>query len=116
MQSLRFFAERVLEANGELDADRHWRAFVGGGWRVIDQFDSGGRRYVIARRSVSPTVLEPAEHELLTRRARGDGLKQIANDLGLSVSAVSRRVSSAMRKLGLRSHAELPAVFGGSDA
>lgn len=113
MQSLRFFAERVLEAQGELEADRHWRALTGGAWRVIDQFDAGGMRYVIARRGVSPSVLEPAEYELLTRRARGEGLKQIGSDLGLSVSAVSRRIGRAMRKLGLRSHAELPAIFRG---
>jgi DNA-binding NarL/FixJ family response regulator len=116
MQRLRFLAARVLDAHTEPDAARHWHAFVAGQWRVVDHFDDGGRRYVIARRVVDAGVLHSSERELLERRARGESLKRIAGDLGLSVSAVSRRLSRSMKKLGIRSHSELPRLFSSSDA
>lgn len=112
MERLRFFAQRVLSADTACDAEQHWRAFVAGGWRVVDHFDSDGRRYVIARRGTTlGRDLEPDERALLERRASGDSLKQIAADLGLSISAVSRRLNRVLNKLGIRSHAELPRLF-----
>jgi DNA-binding CsgD family transcriptional regulator len=41
----------------------------------------------------------------------GHSLKLIAYSLGLSVSTVSSRRSKAMRKLGLRTQAELVSLF-----
>lgn len=108
---LRYFARRVLQSHSDSSADHHWRDFHSGCWRVVDHFDTGNRRYVVAKKSACPGRLMPEEQELLRRRARGDGLKEIAIDLGVSISVVSRRLSLAMDKLGIRSHAELPRLF-----
>jgi DNA-binding NarL/FixJ family response regulator len=105
----------VLDSHSGADAREHHRAFVNGQWRIIDRFDAGGRRYVIARREVSPNVIEPDARTLLLRRARGETLKEIAYDHGLSISAVSRRLSNAMKKLGIGSHAELARLYSGFD-
>jgi DNA-binding NarL/FixJ family response regulator len=112
VERLRFFAQRVLSADTAGDAEQYWRAFAAGGWRVVDHFDADGRRYVIARRGAGlGRELEHHERALLERRARGDSLKEIAADLGLSISAVSRRLNRVMTQLGIRSHAELPRLF-----
>lgn len=119
MDDLRFFARRVLRFHSDVDAGAHWRGLSGGGWRIVDHFEAGGRRYVIARRR-GCRGLDPRQTELLARRARGEPLKNIACDFGISVSAVSRRLAVAMRAIGVRSHAELaqllgdPADFGSS--
>jgi DNA-binding NarL/FixJ family response regulator len=115
VHKLRYLAARVLDAHNGADARAQQRAFVSGEWRIIDRFDAGGRRYVIARREVAPDVIDPDERTLLLRRARGETLKEIARDHGLSVSAVSRRLSNAMKKLGIGSHAELARLFSGFD-
>jgi DNA-binding NarL/FixJ family response regulator len=111
MERLRFFAQRVLDADTAGDGEQHWRAFAAGGWRMVDHFEADGRRYVIARRRAGLGELDPEQRALLERRARGDSLKQIAADLGLSISAVSRRLNRVMGQLGIRSHAELARLF-----
>jgi DNA-binding CsgD family transcriptional regulator len=113
MRELRFFAQRVLGGQAEPAGAEVWSSLLGGGWRILDHFDDQGRRYVIACRAGRSAALVPDEQVLVRRRARGDALKEIAADLGISISAVSRRLSGAMRKLGVRSHAELPRLFAG---
>jgi DNA-binding NarL/FixJ family response regulator len=56
-------------------------------------------------------VLRVEELQAALRRARGTVIKVIAIDLGLTAAAVTRRVSAAMRKLHLRSTAELVRLF-----
>lgn len=111
MTELRYFARRVLSTHSDERPGDHWQAFLSGRWQLIDHFDSEGRRYVIARRAPKGDLLSRDEQLLLRRRAHGEALKVLAFDLGTSVSAVSRRLARAMRKLGVRSHAELPRLF-----
>ena len=113
VEQLRFLARRVLRAHGAPEAGACWREFLYGGWRLLDCFDHEGRRYVIAQRSDGATLL-PEERELLLRRARGEPLRVLAADLDVSVSAVSRRLASAMARLGVRSPAELVRLISGS--
>ncbi|GMV14409.1 MAG: hypothetical protein HS104_19770 [Polyangiaceae bacterium] len=84
-----------------------WLSFVRGDWSVVDQFDHDGRRYLIAERRRGQELISRAEWQMLAARARGSPLKVIAVEVGLSVSAVSRRIRQAMQKLGLRTQSEL---------
>ena|SRR5687767_12811261 len=95
-------------------SEAHWHELVSGGFVLLDQFDRDGRRYLIAVRQsgnawAAPT---PRERRVLARRARGDPLKLIAADLGVSIPTVSRALQSGMQKLGLRTQSELSRVFG----
>ena len=88
-----------------------WHALLSGEWSLIDHFDSGGRRYVIAVRRRTGSPLTTAERELLSRRARGLPLKVLAGELGVSVPTVSRRLERAREKLGLRGQADLAKIL-----
>ena len=84
-------------------------ALLSGEWRLVESFDSGSRRFLIAAAAQDP--LSPSEKEVLARRAGGALLKQIAADLGLSEPTVSRRLKSGMHKLGLRTVADLVRLY-----
>lgn len=56
-------------------------------------------------RRVQP--LSPREFDILVRIARGHGITQIANDLGLSPKTVSTYRLRLLQKLGLESNAQL---------
>jgi DNA-binding NarL/FixJ family response regulator len=88
-----------------------WRALVDGEWALVEIFDSDGRRFMIARRappaSFHAPLLSEREQCVLGLRARAQGIKQIAYDLALSESTVSRILSVGMRKLGLSTASEL---------
>ncbi|MCC6668995.1 MAG: hypothetical protein IT375_34970 [Polyangiaceae bacterium] len=93
------------------DADRSdevktWDELMSGRWRIVELFDVEGRRHVVAqRRNGAP--LSRLERQVLERRARGEALKVIAMDLGVSVATASRRLRAGMHKLGLGTLADL---------
>jgi DNA-binding CsgD family transcriptional regulator len=103
---------------GRSDEDRAldaWQGLVAGRWSLVDRFDSDGRHYVVARRN-DPDVLDPRaltrrERQVLAYTAMGHSLKLVAYSLGLSVSTIALHRARAMRKLGLRSHAEVVRLF-----
>jgi DNA-binding NarL/FixJ family response regulator len=107
---LRFLAQHLL-SNTDQGAGEPQRLLAAGGWTLVDHFDADGHRYLIVRREGGSAALDPEEQLLLRRRAQGDALKEIAIDLGVSISAVSRRLAAAMRKLGIRSHTDLPRLL-----
>jgi len=112
MQELRYLARRILTDGDACDAVSHLQALSSGDWGVVDHFEADGRKYVIARRGAGDARVSPEDMAMLSRRARAESLKVIAMELGVSESTVSRRLSSAMKRLGVRSHAELPLLFG----
>jgi DNA-binding NarL/FixJ family response regulator len=57
-------------------------------------------------------ALLPEERHVLALVAPEHSLKLIAYELGLSSSVVSERLTGALRKLGLRSRAELTRYLG----
>ncbi len=97
------------------DALARWQALVCGRWSLVDRFDSDGKRLVVAVPN-EPTTLDPRG---LTRReaqvaelvGTGRSTKEIAYDLGLSLSTITMAATRAARKLGLSSRAELAAFF-----
>jgi DNA-binding CsgD family transcriptional regulator len=92
-----------------------WAALVGGRWSLVDRFDRGGRRFIVAHRNEpqvsDPRALSLRERQVLAFMASGDSLKLTAYSLGVSMNSVSRHRASAMRKLGIRSAAEVLALF-----
>ncbi len=116
-QGLAEAVRRMDRARGALrrtdpdEALQLWRGLVDGTWSLVDQCDSDGKRYVLARRN-EPGVRDP---KALTRRERavaafatlGHQNKFIGYLLGLTAGAVSGHLRLAQRKLGLASRAEL---------
>lgn len=116
-QKLREAAVRIDRARGTLRRDdpdealRLWNALVRGRWSMIDWFDSDERRYVLALPN-SPTTADPRglterENQVVAAAIVGHSNKMIAYRLGLSTSRVSTVLRNAMRKLGLRTRAQL---------
>src|SRR3569623_1364190 len=93
-----------------------WNALVAGRWSLVDHFDRDGRRFLIARRN-DPEVGKRAALSLKARQAvgyasLGHANKLIAYHLGISTSAVAKRLASAGQKLRVRSRAELIQLWG----
>src|SRR5690606_38804763 len=133
---------RVLDAEGDAVADRaalrrhalaierarragkddpeaalaSWRALVEGRWTVVERFESDGRRLLIARRNEPETwrlyALSEAERKVVAFLRLSHPAKLIAYELGYSEVMVSRLTQSALRKLGLRTRAELIELHG----
>lgn len=90
---------------------RLWRALVDGRWSLVDQFDSDGRRLIVARRN-DPELrraraLTRRERQVLAFLGQGHANKLIAYELGLPVSTVAGHLAAAARKLGVRTRVEL---------
>ena len=111
---LRWFARAVLRSQPPTTGASEAAVLSAGAWRIIDYFDADGGRYVVACRSPSP--LSGEERAIVQRRAHGDSVKEIAIDLGVSSATISRRLTRALHKLGLTSHAELPRLFAAARA
>jgi DNA-binding CsgD family transcriptional regulator len=94
-----------------------WWGLLSGRWRLVDQFDVAGRRFVIARgrprpaSTRAPAHLTGREREACAGAAEGRANKVIAAELGVAVSTVGTLLSRATRKLGCRSRAELIRAF-----
>ncbi len=88
-----------------------WTAMVDGRWTLVERFDADGKRYLVAKRNdprgVAHVLLHPKERAVLERAALGGSLRHVAYELGLPVSSVSETLARAMKKLGVRSRAEL---------
>jgi DNA-binding CsgD family transcriptional regulator len=120
--SLRVAAKGIDRARGkarsrESEALDLWQGLVSGRWSLVDQFDSDGKRFVVAHKN-DPAVNDPralsiGERQVLAYTAMGRPLKLIAYALGLSEGTVSLRRSKAMRKLGLRTLADVARLFAG---
>ena len=114
---LRRAARRVDRARGGLrrqdpgGALAAWRALVSGRWSVVDWFDTDRRRLVLAIPNppevIDPRGLTAQECQVVTYAVLGETNKLIAYRLGLSQGRVSGLLRSAIKKLGLRSRAQL---------
>ena len=88
-----------------------WKALVQGRWSTVDWFDTDGRRFVLAIPN-APHVTDPRglterERQVATCAAFGQTNKMIGYRLGLSKSRVSLLLRNAMRKLDVRTRAQL---------
>ncbi|MGO8999648.1 MAG: LuxR C-terminal-related transcriptional regulator [Polyangiaceae bacterium] len=106
--------DRARSRKGRSDPDaalEAWRGLVSGRWSLVDRFESDGRRYVVAHRNEPRTArvlaLTPRERQVVSHLLLGHTSKVTAYTLGISPSAVSAALKSAMQKLRARSSAQL---------
>jgi len=94
-----------------------WQGLLSGRWTLIDHFDAGGRRFVIARGTPASAARRPVgrltdrERDACARAAAGCANKVIAAELGVAVSTVGMLLLRATRKLRCTSREELIRVF-----
>jgi DNA-binding CsgD family transcriptional regulator len=88
-----------------------WRGLVAGRWSLVDHWDSDGKRFMLALEnapeSLDPRALRPREGAALRLALEGAAPKDIAYALGISASNARALLSGGLRKLGLRSRADL---------
>ena len=93
-----------------------WKGLVDGRWSLVDQFDSDGRRFLVARRNEPafrrPRALTSRERHVAALAAVGHPSKVIAYQLGITTAAAAATLTRALHKLGLHSRAELATVAG----
>lgn len=115
-EALREAVLGIERARGALrsDADRalpSWKAMVHARWTLVDEFQEGGQRYVLARANGLDArglaLLTPRERQVTASIAMGNTNKEAAYELGLSHSTVRVLVARACAKLGAKSRAEL---------
>ncbi len=122
--ALRDAARAIDHARGRRRADdpdgalETWPALVDGRWTLLERSESDGRRFFVARRNEprapARADLTPTEAVCAGYAAMGHGQKLIAYELGVSERTVAMYVRRAMRKLALRSRAELTSAISGS--
>lgn len=82
-----------------------------GRWTLVDWFDAGGRRFIIARPSGQhpgfTRGLSERERQVALSAARGESNKVTGYRLGIGPSQVSTNLKAAMHKLRVRSKAQL---------
>ncbi|MGE5182301.1 MAG: helix-turn-helix transcriptional regulator [Acidobacteriota bacterium] len=92
-------------------ATEAWTALVAGRWSLVDRFERGGRRFVVARKNphglADPRGLGERERAIAHLAALGKSNKLIAYELGLAESTIATHLASAMRKLRARSRVDL---------
>lgn len=115
--ALREAVSRQERARGRLRredpalATEAWTALVSGRWSLVDHYERGGRRYIVARRNEhtlpDPRALTARERAVVHLAVLGKSNKLIAYELGLSPSTVATYLAWAMRKLRVSSRVEL---------
>lgn len=92
-----------------------WTALYDSRWSLLDQFDSDGRRFVVAcANEPSPRGRPPLtsrERQVMAFAVLGHSNKLIAYELGISPSTVGVLFFRAARKLGHRTRAGALAAF-----
>jgi DNA-binding CsgD family transcriptional regulator len=88
-----------------------WKALVGGRWSLVDEIESDGRRYILARENAplapGPNSLTPREKQVIGYAKLGHHNKLIAYELGIADSTVRVLLARAAGKLGVRSRDDL---------
>jgi DNA-binding CsgD family transcriptional regulator len=112
-----FDEARTKKSRSDVElATRKWRPLVASRWSLLDEFDTDGRRFVLAVENDVPTRpprrdLSEREHQVMTQAHLGHTDKVIAYELGLSASTVRVLRHRAMRKLGATTRKEALARF-----
>jgi DNA-binding CsgD family transcriptional regulator len=92
---------------------RSWRGLVAARWTLVDHFERGGRRFVLARENAplgtGPAALSMRERQVASLAALGRSNKLIAYELGLAHSTIRVIVARACAKLEVPSRRALVA-------
>lgn len=115
--TLAFDQARTKKMRADVEmATRRWRPLVTSRWSLLDDFDTDGRRFVIAVENAPPTRaprrdLSERELQVMTQAHLGHSDKVIAYELGLSNSTVRVLLHRAIHKLGATTRREAIARF-----
>lgn len=114
-----------LRRDAPEEAVDRWRCLVSARWTLLDHFEVGGRRYVVARENVAlgpPAELTDRERQILSYAALGHHNKLIAYELGIADSTVRVLLARAAAKLGtetrddtVRAFTAMTRAFGAPD-
>jgi DNA-binding CsgD family transcriptional regulator len=113
---VRRIIREVASARGRDDGDAEllFEKLLGGSARVIDRFETGSSRYLVAvetgrdqRDRAAIVSLTPRERQIFRLAAAGRSVKSIAFDIDVQPSTAARYLVDACRKTGVRSRAEL---------
>lgn len=100
-----------LRASDPDHALARWKTLVNARWSLIDEFQEGSRRYIIAYANElgthAPERLTDRERQVAIYAAAGHWTKLIAYHLGISDSTVRVLLARVKSKLGIRSLEEL---------
>lgn len=101
-------------------ATRRWRPLVAARWSLLDDFDTDGKRFIVAIENAPPTHahhkdLSLREQQIMTQAHLGHTDKVIAYELGISVSTVRVLLHRAMHKLGATNRREALRIFDALD-
>lgn len=117
LQAVRDAAVRMDRARGRLRRDdpetalKIWWALLRGRWSMVEWFDTDRRRYILAvpnaPRVSDPRGLTKRECQVVAYAALGESKKLIAYRLGISGPRTSQALRSAMRKLCVKTQAQL---------
>jgi DNA-binding CsgD family transcriptional regulator len=92
-----------------------WKKLATAQWRLVDHFESNGKRYVVAFRddpeASAAANLSAREREIAARAAMGQSNKVIAYELGVAHSTVRVFVARAAAKLGAVTREEMIVAF-----
>ncbi len=90
---------------------RSLKGVVDARWTLVDQYESGGRRYVLARENAPKPLgvprLSSRERQVVALATLGRSNKLIAYELGLAFSTVRVLMARASAKLGAANRADL---------
>ncbi|HMJ11221.1 MAG TPA: LuxR C-terminal-related transcriptional regulator [Polyangiaceae bacterium] len=83
-----------------------WHPLTSARWTLLDSFEEGGRRYIVARENQAELsgfgTLTDRERQILVHAALGLTNKEIAYTLGVSDTTVRVLLSRAAKRLGVR--------------
>ncbi len=92
---------------------RGLRGLVTARWTLVDHYETGGKRYVLARENApkppGPALLSERERQVVALAALGRSNKLIAYELGLAHSTVRVLMARACVKLGTPTRSQLVA-------
>jgi DNA-binding CsgD family transcriptional regulator len=106
--------ERARTPRGRRSGDRavaEWTGLIAARWSLVDHFEEGGKRWLLARRNdvaeVGRADLSPRELQAVAFAALGHGNKLIAYEMGISADTVRVLLHRAARKLGATTRTDL---------
>ena len=119
-QDLTLAVRQREQTRGDATSDgeptmRRLKGMVSARWTLVDQFETDGQRYVVARENaptaMGPALLTPREKQVVSLATLGRTNKVIAYELGLAYATVRVLMARACAKLGASKRSELPSLL-----
>ncbi len=107
---------RTTKSGRQEEALSVWQGLVQGRWSLVEQWDTDGKRFMLAHKNPEdvrdPRGLTPMETRVIGLAVRGYSDKLIAYHLGVAEGTTSSHLAGALRKLGISNRVELVRRLG----